>query len=276
MIDSGSHRPHRRRSRPRRAPGWCTGDDDAAAAARRARARARCCGARCCVTRGDDRLLRRRRPARLRLVLRHRARRPAADRPGRPAGQGDVRPAAGDRRRGWCRPAAAGSPSWLPARCSTCTGRELAGFVQPLGGEYAARRSLLERLPFPTGYGVELGAARRRAGAGRAGRAGAGRPRGPPPPPPGRRRRWAGWPRRSTARPSCGSPAGRRHLVRPAITQFDRGGEHGFVPRDLRRGRGGAPADAGTSRSTPSGPPPEPVRCGPSGRGGRLRHRVPG
>ncbi|MFC1409403.1 glucosyl-3-phosphoglycerate synthase [Streptacidiphilus sp. N1-12] len=33
----------------------------------------------------------------------------------------------------------------------------LAGFVQPLGGEYAARRSLLERLPFATGYGVELG-----------------------------------------------------------------------------------------------------------------------
>lgn len=33
----------------------------------------------------------------------------------------------------------------------------LAGFVQPLGGEYAARRSLLERLPFPVGYGVEIG-----------------------------------------------------------------------------------------------------------------------
>ncbi|MFR9675999.1 glucosyl-3-phosphoglycerate synthase [Streptomyces sp. TR06-5] len=33
----------------------------------------------------------------------------------------------------------------------------LAGFVQPLGGEYAARRGLLERLPFPVGYGVELG-----------------------------------------------------------------------------------------------------------------------
>jgi glucosyl-3-phosphoglycerate synthase len=32
----------------------------------------------------------------------------------------------------------------------------LAGVVQPLAGEYAARRSLLERLPFPTGYGVEL------------------------------------------------------------------------------------------------------------------------
>ncbi len=34
---------------------------------------------------------------------------------------------------------------------------ELAGFVQPLAGEYAARRSLLEQLPFPTGYGVEIG-----------------------------------------------------------------------------------------------------------------------
>ncbi|HST66283.1 MAG TPA: glucosyl-3-phosphoglycerate synthase [Mycobacteriales bacterium] len=34
---------------------------------------------------------------------------------------------------------------------------ELAGFVQPLSGEYAARRTLLEQLPFPTGYGVEIG-----------------------------------------------------------------------------------------------------------------------
>jgi glucosyl-3-phosphoglycerate synthase len=34
---------------------------------------------------------------------------------------------------------------------------ELAGVVQPLAGEYAARRSLLETLPFPCGYGVELG-----------------------------------------------------------------------------------------------------------------------
>jgi glucosyl-3-phosphoglycerate synthase len=34
---------------------------------------------------------------------------------------------------------------------------QLAGFVQPLAGEYAARRDLLERLPFATGYGVELG-----------------------------------------------------------------------------------------------------------------------
>lgn len=33
----------------------------------------------------------------------------------------------------------------------------LAGFVQPLAGEYAARRDVLERVPFVTGYGVELG-----------------------------------------------------------------------------------------------------------------------
>jgi len=34
---------------------------------------------------------------------------------------------------------------------------ELSGFVQPLGGEYAARRRLLESLPFASGYGVEFG-----------------------------------------------------------------------------------------------------------------------
>jgi glucosyl-3-phosphoglycerate synthase len=33
---------------------------------------------------------------------------------------------------------------------------ELAGFVQPLAGEFAARRPLLEALPFPVGYGVEI------------------------------------------------------------------------------------------------------------------------
>ncbi|MEU8383208.1 glucosyl-3-phosphoglycerate synthase [Streptosporangium sp. NPDC048865] len=32
----------------------------------------------------------------------------------------------------------------------------LAGFVQPLAGEYAGRRSVLESVPFVTGYGVEL------------------------------------------------------------------------------------------------------------------------
>src|SRR5204863_8367546 len=33
---------------------------------------------------------------------------------------------------------------------------DLAGFEQPLAGEVAIRRSLLERLPFATGYGVEI------------------------------------------------------------------------------------------------------------------------
>ncbi|MBV9213143.1 MAG: glucosyl-3-phosphoglycerate synthase [Actinobacteria bacterium] len=33
---------------------------------------------------------------------------------------------------------------------------ELAGFRQPLAGEIAARRTLLERLPFVSGYGVEI------------------------------------------------------------------------------------------------------------------------
>ncbi len=34
---------------------------------------------------------------------------------------------------------------------------ELAGFVQPLAGEFAARRELLTAVPFFTGYGVEIG-----------------------------------------------------------------------------------------------------------------------
>lgn len=33
---------------------------------------------------------------------------------------------------------------------------DLTGLIQPLAGEYAARRSFLEQLPFPVGYGVEL------------------------------------------------------------------------------------------------------------------------
>jgi glucosyl-3-phosphoglycerate synthase len=34
---------------------------------------------------------------------------------------------------------------------------ELAGFVQPLAGEYAGRRAVFERLRFVSGYGVEIG-----------------------------------------------------------------------------------------------------------------------
>ena len=34
---------------------------------------------------------------------------------------------------------------------------QLSGFVQPLSGEYAGRRSVLEQVPFVAGYGVEVG-----------------------------------------------------------------------------------------------------------------------
>ena len=34
---------------------------------------------------------------------------------------------------------------------------ELAGFIQPLSGEYAGRRSLFEQVPFVEGWGVEIG-----------------------------------------------------------------------------------------------------------------------
>jgi glucosyl-3-phosphoglycerate synthase len=34
---------------------------------------------------------------------------------------------------------------------------DLAGVVQPLAGEYAGRRRTLERIPFVSGYGVEIG-----------------------------------------------------------------------------------------------------------------------
>lgn len=44
---------------------------------------------------------------------------------------------------------------------------ELSRILQPLSGEYAARRSTLEDLPFPTGYGVEIAHLIDLAGAGK-------------------------------------------------------------------------------------------------------------
>lgn len=104
---------------------------------------------------------------------------------------------------------------------------QLAGFVQPLGGEYAARRSLLERLPFPVGYGVELGLlvdalhtvgldALAQVDVGvRKHRHQDGQALG---------RMAAAIYRTAQLRLS------RAHLVRPALTQFERG-EDGFTPR---------------------------------------------
>ncbi|MCY0958643.1 glucosyl-3-phosphoglycerate synthase [Streptomyces sp. H27-H5] len=103
----------------------------------------------------------------------------------------------------------------------------LAGFVQPLGGEYAVRRSLLERLPFPVGYGVELGLlvdalhtvgldALAQVDVGvRVHRHQDGQALG---------RMAAAIYRTAQLRLSRG------HLVRPELTQFERGPD-GFVPR---------------------------------------------
>lgn len=103
----------------------------------------------------------------------------------------------------------------------------LAGFVQPLGGEYAVRRSLLERLPFPVGYGVELGLlvdalhtvgldALAQVDVGvRVHRHQDGQALG---------RMAAAIHRTAQVRLSRG------HLVRPSLTQFERG-PNGFVPR---------------------------------------------
>ncbi|MFI1765501.1 glucosyl-3-phosphoglycerate synthase [Streptomyces sp. NPDC020800] len=104
---------------------------------------------------------------------------------------------------------------------------QLAGFVQPLGGEYAARRSLLEQLPFPVGYGVELGMlvdslhlaglnALAQVDVGvRLHRHQDGQALG---------RMAAAIYRTAQLRLARG------HLVRPALTQFERG-EDGFEPR---------------------------------------------
>ncbi len=56
------------------------------------------------------------------------------------------------------RPAGGGRVTELTARpLLNALWPELAGVVQPLGGEYAGRRSVLEQVPFVSGYGVEVG-----------------------------------------------------------------------------------------------------------------------
>ncbi|MFI6694849.1 glucosyl-3-phosphoglycerate synthase [Streptomyces sp. NPDC050433] len=103
----------------------------------------------------------------------------------------------------------------------------LAGFVQPLGGEYAVRRSLLERLPFPVGYGVELGLlvdALHTVGLDALGQVDVGVRRHRHQDGQALGRMAAAIYRTAQLRLSRG------HLVRPALTQFERG-EGGFEPR---------------------------------------------
>ncbi|MFD8064052.1 glucosyl-3-phosphoglycerate synthase [Streptomyces cyaneofuscatus] len=104
---------------------------------------------------------------------------------------------------------------------------QLAGFVQPLGGEYAVRRSLLERLPFPVGYGVELGLlvdALHTVGLDALGQVDVGVRRHRHQDGQALGRMAAAIYRTAQLRLSRG------HLVRPELTQFERG-EEGFVPR---------------------------------------------
>ncbi|GAA2660229.1 glucosyl-3-phosphoglycerate synthase [Streptomyces aculeolatus] len=104
----------------------------------------------------------------------------------------------------------------------------LAGFVQPLGGEYAARRSLLERLPFPVGYGVELGLlvdALHTVGLAGLAQVDVGV------------RRHRHQDDRALGRMAASIyrtaqlRLARGHLVRPRLTQFDRGEDGAFEPR---------------------------------------------
>ncbi|WFB08842.1 glucosyl-3-phosphoglycerate synthase [Streptomyces sp. LX-29] len=104
----------------------------------------------------------------------------------------------------------------------------LAGFVQPLGGEYAARRSLLERLPFPVGYGVELGLlvdALHTVGLDALAQVDVGVRLHRHQDDQALGRMAAAIYRTAQLRLARG------HLVRPRLTQFDRGEEGGFVPR---------------------------------------------
>ncbi|MEU6218334.1 glucosyl-3-phosphoglycerate synthase [Streptomyces sp. NPDC047022] len=103
----------------------------------------------------------------------------------------------------------------------------LAGFVQPLGGEYAARRSLLERLPFPVGYGVELGMlvdALHLVGLDALAQVDVGVRKHRHQDSQALGRMAAAIYRTAQLRLARG------HLVRPALTQFERG-EEGFEPR---------------------------------------------
>ncbi|MFF8596549.1 glucosyl-3-phosphoglycerate synthase [Streptomyces sp. NPDC015220] len=103
----------------------------------------------------------------------------------------------------------------------------LAGFVQPLGGEYAARRSLLERLPFPVGYGVELGMlvdALHLVGLDALAQVDVGERKHRHQDGQALGRMAAAIYRTAQLRLARG------HLIRPALTQFERG-EDGFEPR---------------------------------------------
>ena len=153
-------------------------------------------------------------------------------------------------RQGDVRPAAAATTAGQGGRVTELVARpllnlhwpQLAGFVQPLGGEYAARRSLLERLPFPVGYGVELGLLVDALHTVGPGRARPGRRRRAQAPPPGRA--GAGPDGRGDLPHGAAAAGPRASWSGPSLTQFERGAGRGFEPRTYVGGHGGAAADA--------------------------------
>jgi glucosyl-3-phosphoglycerate synthase len=104
---------------------------------------------------------------------------------------------------------------------------QLAGFVQPLSGELAATRTLLHRLPFATGYGLELGMlidVLELVGLDAMAQADIGERRH-------RHHSDAALGRMSAAiYRTAQLRLARGHLIRPSLTQFERG-EDGFEPR---------------------------------------------
>ena len=101
-----------------------------------------------------------------------------------------------------------------PGPCSSALFPHLTGFVQPLAGEYAGRRELLEAVPFVEGWGVEIGLAHRPRRAVRHRRPRPGRPRSArAPQPAARRARAAG--DGGAAHRCCAAPASPTTSCRP-------------------------------------------------------------
>ena len=145
---------------------------------------------------------------------------------------------------------------------------QLAGFVQPLGGEYAARRSLLEQLPFPVGYGVELGLlvdALHTVGLDALAQVDVGRAPAPPPGRPG-----AGPDGRGDL-PDGAAAAGPRATWCGPTSPSSSGDADGFEPRTCSGGHRGTAADGGIPEyaARRGGVTPVPVQSITGARAGR-------
>ena len=180
------------------------------------------------ATTGDVIVLPRLRPRRLRPRVRPLAARPDPRAGRRAPGQGllPAAAAAGDDRGGVARHGGGRVTELLARPLLAALRPELAGVVQPLGGEYAGTRELLESVPFACGYGVEIGLlldTHARLGLGGAG---AGQPGGAQAPQP------------QPAAAGCDVPADPRRRAAPL-----RVGGLGRPADPVRAGRGGVAAD---------------------------------